>query len=960
MRSSKLAQSFTSDNFAAAAPTSAGFMNPSPSSRATDRKKILITRMFPVPLPNDDAEEASQNSTPTQHGLSNEAAGYPFPKIGDHGVTAKKLQPKQKRTPMYAVGLVISLPAASYVPSAPASSFRGPSSYNEQESCTSSFNSTRRAGWTILGVTEFGVDSVNSSLASEAEDRSMSILTPHWDIVIRTLSHLQAAATASILSLLKQADASSPRVPSACVSIPGKPAFDGLKPFKLPKTNAKFVQLQAHCLMQSQSIQKEVKASRQRILTGIKAHQVVTGQGRWGIWREEARLVGKWAGGKDEGFFFFNLLTGYLGNHTEWLQALGPSWYRRRHYQHQRANKDDEISLPARTVIVSDNKLMARRLIFLLSAFLPVNPQMNASRLHRPSTSASFGGYSQSPPMYPIPVLREESLRRKLNKRTGVSRNAHSRTMSFPVQVTNGVPSHLPVDIHHDRRTSEVASIKTANLPIPGSDIGTRKSSTATTSTVAPVTSMPHFSTRRGVRGTGPEPRPGSSGSLATDDLLRLSLKRGDSSGLLSTNSSESQSQNSRWGSMISGFWGTKRQDSTGATEVESVPGDGLGMSGSFQKEAGVMEGGKLAKMVKEASSMHLTANGQLDREMRKSESGSSKTARPGEEGVDEVSEQIVHAARRIPDPSGAYESPVKTSINEDDGVIDIDVSMPEYLSFDTAVSSPSSSGYLSTPGLGNGLDGFEHYSRTAPEPDTTTNAGGWLPRYHPDFALQAIPVQDGLLEEVKASMRDEPTPTFSTTPLPDNGRSDRWVDVSSAIIADTTNFSIKRICYRRLVKPKEFLTPSGPPMVDSRYGNVYSAAQLTPAVDAYESHIEERFVEEPIISMDETLIQAVERIIAQSGQASMESSVCSSRSTSRKRGNRDRSNSDAKLPAASDHKLEVPRNECRKMVLGALEEIVKEVEESRRDGDDAEREKTESFLREGVRSWLVNVETME
>src|SRR5205085_2215302 len=100
-------------------------------------------------------------------------------------------------------------------------------------------------------------------------------------------------------------------------------------------------------------------------------------------------------------------------------------------------------------------------------------------------------------------------------------------------------------------------------------------------------------------------------------------------------------------------------------------------------------------------------------------------------------------------DPSGAYESPVKTSINEDDGIIDIDVPLPEYLSYDTAVSSPSSSGYLSTPGLGNGLEGFEHFSRSGGEQDTTMNVGGWLPRFHPDFSLQAIPGQDDLLEEV-------------------------------------------------------------------------------------------------------------------------------------------------------------------------------------------------------------------
>ncbi|TVY14955.1 hypothetical protein LARI1_G009068 [Lachnellula arida] len=971
MRSSKLAQSFTSDNFACA-PISADCISPNPSSRGTERKKVLITRMFPVSLPNDDIEDASHIRTPTQNAQAIDAAGYPFPLVGDHhGATDKRLQPKQKRTPMYAVGLIIHLPAAPHVPSVPVSrsSLRGPGSYTEQDSFPSSFNSARRAGWTMLG-TGFGVDSLDSSISSEVDDR-IDLITQHWDIIMRTLSHLQAVATTSLLPLLKQADVSSPdhranssshhRVPSASVSISGKRVMEDIKPFKIPKTNAKFVQLQANCLMHALNIQKEVDISRQRIISGIKAYQVVTGQGRWGIWREEARLVGKWAGSKDEGFFFFNLLTGFLGHHTEWLQALGPSWYRRRHYQHQRANKDDDISLPTRTIIVSDNKLMARRLIFLLSAFLPANPQLNPPRLHRPSTSTSFGGYSQSPPMYTVPILREESLRRRMNKRTGASRGAHSRTMSFPAQTMPGPPTHLPPDMHHDRRPSDAASMKTANLPIPGSDLETRKSSTATISTATPVTTMPHFSTRRPMRvGTGPGPRPDSSGSLAADDLLRFSLKRGESSGQYSNTSSDSQGQNSRWGSMISGFWSAKRRDSTATTDVEPSCIDGVETVDPLQKDKVPNKPGKLAEMVEEAScSQVIKTKEQQERELRKSDSGSSKTAKPENEEPEEISEQVIHTSQRVPDPSGAYESPVKTSINEMDGVIDIDVPLPDYLSFETAVSSPSSSGYLSTPGFGNGMDGFEHYSRTGPELDTTTNVGGWHQRYHPDFALQAIPVQDGILEEVKASMREEPTPMFSGTPLPDNGRSDRWVDVCSAIIADTTNFSIKRIRYRRLVKPKDISTPNVP--LDSRYGNVYSAAQLTPAaLEAYETHIEERFVEEPIISMDETLIQAVERIIAQSGQVSKESSVCSSRSTSRKRENRDRSNSDAKLPVRNDRNLEIPRNECKKMVLGALEEIVKEVEESRKDGDDAEREQTESFLREGVRSWLVNVETME
>lgn len=964
MRSSKLAQSFTSDNVGAG-PTSAGFTNTSTTSRGNERKKVLITRMFPVPLPNDDTDEG-QNRTPTPRVHPNDAAGYPFPQVGDHGGSEKKPQPKQKRTPMYAVGLVVHLPAGPHAPavSASRSSFRA-GSYNDQESFPSSFNSTRRSGWTMLGH-GFGVESLDSSFSSDVDDR-IDTITQHWDIIMRTLSHLQAVATSLLLPMLKQADISSPeprahtRTPSASVSIAGK-RVDDVKPFKPPKTNAKTVQLMANCLMQVQKIHKEVDAARQRIVSGIKASQVVTGQGRWGIWREEARLVGKWAGGKDEGFFFFNLLTGFLGNHTEWLQALGPSWYRRRHYQQHRANKDDDISLPARTIIVSDNKLMARRLIFILAAFLPTNQQL-PSRMHRPSTSTSFGGFSQSPPSYTVPILREESLRRRINKRASVARVAHSRTPSFPAQAAQGAPEVH----HHDRRVSDAASIKTANLPIPGSDIGTRKSSAATTSTATPVTTMPHFSRTRPTRGTGPAPRPGSSGSLATDDLIR-SLKRGDSTGQYSNTSSDSQGQNSRWGSW--GFWGSKRRESTAESSPPAL--DGLEINDPYYK--GNHGQGKLAQMVEEVSSRPIAPTHKQEKEMRNSESGSAKTAKQeAETGGEESLGHSVQMNKRTPDPSGAYESPVKTTISPTDGVIDIDVPLPEYLSFETAVSSPSSSGYsLSIPGLGNGMDGFEHYSRTGPDADTTMNVGGWMPRYHPDFALQAIPSQagDSLIEDIKVSLRAEPTPVLSYTPNLENGREGKWVDISSAIVADTTNFTIKHISYRRLIKPASHdqPTPSTSNYLDSRYGNVYTAAQLTPSCDVFDSRIEERFIEEPIISMDETLIEAVERIIAQSGTGSKNSSVCSSRSTSRKprAGARDRSNSEAKdCDPVPERNVEVPRNECKKTVLTALEEIVRSVVDSRdRAGGDGKvqqevREK-ESFLREGVRAWLGSVDCAE
>ncbi|CAD6448704.1 6ec28dac-c7e7-4fca-a115-368e47609744-CDS [Sclerotinia trifoliorum] len=982
MRSSKLAQSFTVENGAGPAPAPAG-PSTATSTRGQDRKKVLITRMFPVPLPNEEVEP----QTPV---LKEDKDGYPFPKVADNDTPLKKPQPKQKRTPMYAVGLIVHLPASPpRAPSAPTSrsSFRASSSYNEQDSFPSSFSSTKRAGWTMLG-SGFGIESLESSIYSDVDDR-IDMITQHWDIITRTLTHLQAVATESLLCLLRQADISSPgprresnsRAPSASISVAGRRVTEDAKPFKVPKTNAKLVQLGQDCLVPIQKIHKEVDASRQRVISGIKGLQVITGQGRWGIWREEARLAERWAGGKDKGFFFFNLLTGFLGNHTEWLQALGPSWYRRRHYQTQRSYRDDDVSVPARTIIVSDDKMAARRLIFLLSAFLPASQQLG-SRAHRPSTSISLGGYPQSPPSYIIPALREESLRRKINKRSGASRASHPRAMSFPAQSAQASqisqpskpqtehPSGLGIivhDVQRDRSTSDISQIRTANLPIPGSDRGTRKSSAATTRTATPITTVPHFSTRAPVRGTGPIPRPGSSGSLAADDLLR-SLKRGDSSGQYSNVSTDSQNQNSRWGSMLSGFWSSKRRPSTTNTSATSM--EEVEINDPYYRDITSQPRVKLPSTSENAAEVSPTKSKvQQERDLRKSESGSTETARaieqkPGK-GADEITEQAIQISERIPDPSGAYESPVKTSI-ADDGAIEIDVPLPDYLAFETAVSSPSSSGYLSTPGLGNGLEGFEHYSRAGPDSDTTINVGGYLPRYHPDFALQALPSQSDLISDIKESMRAEPTPVITSTPNAEDGRADRWVDVSSALVADTTNFTITHIRYRRHVKLKGNADPTTPAIstsLESKYGNVYSAVLLTPSLEVYDDH-EDQFIEEQLVSMDETLIEAVERIIAQSGQASKQSSACSSRSTSRRPVvGRDRSNSDTRVVPGFGANLEVPRNECKKMVLSALEEIVKEVAESREDGDGEQRlegREKESFLREGVRNWLGTVESVE
>lgn len=881
MKSSRLAQSYTSEGLQT--PTSATF------TKYSDRKRVLITRIFPVQLPASGKDSVQD--------------GYPFPDVSSDG---KSKRPKQKRTPMYAIGLIIQLPQAHSAPAA-RSYFRGPGSYSEQESAPSSYSSLKPAGWTMLGD-GFGVDSLESSFMSEVDDR-LDLIAHHWDVIMRTLSHVQATVSKNILEMLRRADVASPNpIPpsghlrTGRVSVSGKRVEEIVKPFKPAGTNAKLVQLQANALTRNDNVKALVDAARVRITNGIKTFQVVTRQGRWGIWREEARWVSKWAGGKEEGFFFYNLLTAFLGTHTEWLEALGPSWHRRRRYQQRRAEHEsvEEFPLSARTIVVANtqDKMAARRLIFLLSAFLSPNQQHQqfAYRTLRPGTGTSFGAHSQSPPSY-LPN-REEPLRRRVNKKKN-----HGRTMSVPAQIMQG----------HERQYSD---LKTANLPIPGTSAGTRKSSAATTTEVTPVTTVPHFATRR-TRGTNPLARPGSSGSLATEDLIR-SLQRNNTSGQWS-NSTDSQS-NSRWGSMTSwstkglGFW---RRDSTAATDI--TPPDGEQESTK----------GKLAAMVKEVKAQ---------------EPVQPKSA---------VTEQACEPPQFV----SPFSSPVKTSIDED-GVIDIEVPMPDlFSSFGSVVSSPSSSGFLSNH-MGHGLEGFEHFSHGSP--DAPLNVGGWLPQYHPDFALQAIPKQKDLEEAVKASMRAEPTPVMKYS----QGDS-RWVDISSALIADATNFTIKRIRYRRHIKirPESEADNVKSPSTSSIYGNPYSAALQTPSIEAI---LDDMFIEEMVMSLDDKITEAVERIIAQPTPAASNASASSSRSTSRaKTCSRERSDStvvaSGEMPNLTS---EIPRGECKKWILTALENIAKNVSDGRRESSNDEIEKDkieasrdESYLREGVRTWLESVE---
>lgn len=958
-RSSKLSQSLSSQ---AVSPT----IGPPPVpqhgtvSRSVDKKKVLITRLFPVNLPADDADA----SVLPQSRFTDDNPAFPFPGPGEDP-SPKKSQPKQRRTPMYAVVLVVQLPRSSSRMSSAAplrSIFRECGSYNDQDLFSSSYNSAK-AGWVMSGSGNCG-DVTDSSYSIDIEDRIDS-LTQHWDIIMRTLTHLQSMVANTLHSMLKQADLASPgpgaspaasRVVSRTPSMSDRRGLDAVWP-KPPKGMTKLVSLLPNCLADDSHIASEVTFARSRVIMGLGAARVVTGQGRWGIWRDEAIWASRWASARDHGQFFYNLLTGFLAVHTDWLQALcGPS-YRMRMAAARHGKNEEDLSLPARTIIVSDDKMAARRLVFLLSAFLPANQQMASARTHRPSTSASLSGYSYSPPTFVVPILREESLRRKINRRSGLRRASHSRTASQSARGST-VPTQLAQlsmeRNQHQRRASDAASVRTASLAMPGQDLWGRKTSAATTTTIMPETT-PHFSSAQQQRDGHRRRRPGSSGSVAADDLKR-SLKRGESSGAgsVTTAGARPPSQGLRWGNLVSGLWSPRRRDSLDDDTA------GPGMEYRSPVKPSFSRPDKLFDMVQETSLVEEPGASVPSRKAHEPGARSFGISRhDGPPGQGSFA-----SADRTPDPSGAFESPVKTSINAEDGVIDVDVPFPDYIaSFESAISSPSSSGHLSTPGLPGSLDFLEQSGRFAIDGDLPLNVAGWLNRFHPDFALQALPPQENLLDKVKASLRAEPTPLPGCASR--NETSERWVDVSSVIVADTTSNSITRHVYRRLMKPK-----AKKPGPSAAVSNSNGQIPLTPFVLPYECHFEEDWIEEDITTSNTALREAIERLINLTPDTSKGSSANSSQTPSDSRRNTEsaRTVPDAvsETTQMADTPLDVPRVQCKAVILSTLEDMVRDAIDSR-DTDGEGRSVSQkqgrqghNLLRETLRQWATSLEAAE
>ncbi|CAZ85274.1 unnamed protein product [Tuber melanosporum] len=914
-------------------------------SHKDGRKEVLITRLFSVVMPpsptfpNPPSGSKDHTSTPTSSPGSQH--GFPFPKMansaqpvsGPAAAAAKIVKPP--KTYMYALGLIISLPPpAVYNRPSTTSSLSLSHKCCQLSTCTSFEHDHGHPDFLCstpppFDDGHFPQHSLNS-LRSDAVvddlqappsiDDRMDLITKHWDVINRALSDLQCVAQTQILNVLNTAGITSAQ--TVCQN-----------GFKYRRR----IELKQWALMSDDCVRGEVDRLRWRIVTGIKVPRVITGQGKWGVWRDEAHWANERFGGREMKFFFLTLLTAFLGHHTEWLDVLGPLPYRRKHQRQQQvAGNNEEFPIPTRTVILSSDKMASRRLIYLLSAFLPTKSFPQWDGLPPPSRTSSINYLSQSPPI-------SGAMGNGMGGKKSSLRNRAKRKPSKLSMVT-GDEEGVVVGWDIPAATSGESSTAPSVLQLPLANPA-RKAGSAGALTTAPssVTAMPANAPGSPQKG---DVRPSSSNSAASMNLMST-LKR---TGTANT----SMDSNSGWGSFLS-FWSHSKTGSTAPSENSLQHDDGFDVIG----RGGAISGDEREPV--DVGELYLEDDDLQHHHHHKQHS--APPSLPAHHGFHNHHLQF-------------SESQVRLSVDENDGVVDVDIPMPS-LDFPTTgytspVSSPSSSGWaMSMPSLesmGNGFlgsgmsfsSGMVMPSWITDLEENAVNVAGWLDdeKFHPDFALQAVKPYPEVEEEIKRAMRAEATPRqpMGATPASESGGTsqespnDRWIEVCSVLIADTRERMIKRLRLRRRSK-KPVASPgttSPLPSVLGAYRHLhiqqpslvasgpYFGTAATAAA-AQEGGEEEVIDEELVCDVDDVLATAVEKVIGISATPlpRPQTGGGGSRTTARDGG---------------DELQKLNVQGCKCMVLGALENVVRAV--AQEPGN-----VVENFLTEGVAKWLSDIQ---
>jgi len=311
--------------------------------------------------------------------------------------------------------------------------------------------------------------------------------------------------------------------------------------------------------------------------------------------------------------------------------------------------------------------------------------------------------------------------------------------------------------------------------------------------------------------------------------------------------------------------------------------------------------------------------------------------------------------------------------VDDKDGVVDVELDLPGFMSFSSSTPArhPRLSQSKTRASLSRDKDDATYSLRSIPtkrapiDDNDPVNVGGYLKKHHEDFILHAVKPYTDLLEDVKRSMRAEPTPSELKDQILQDGQVSSWVAVCTTLIADTKPFSIHRLTLRRqyeITAPKSASSCSPAPTPN---GSVLHSRLLLR---------KEEITDELVMEFDTTLADAIEKILNVSGVDSTRTSAAGTPTDRSRVHSRNVSTSTTASTKATISSSAIPSTgmgaaDHRDVVVGALEDVVRSVNSDlNRPG--AQREDTatlqqngrdgpkqENALREGVKRWMLNVE---
>ncbi|KIW44354.1 uncharacterized protein PV06_05368 [Exophiala oligosperma] len=916
------------------------------------RDSILITRIFPVTLPEskDDLRQHRSSSAGQSDAASPSTAGR---ELHEQGAQGKKPKLVEKKTPVYAIGLLFYLPRHS--DNRPGTSAARPASRASFNSNSTPASYGSDASWIFLNAIPDHLFSPEAT--SQSTDRSMGIIVQNWDVILRSLSVVEQVARAEIGELLQQVNLA---MISSAAKAPKGPSEQ--------RTNQRNVYLRSpNLLAEASHLRPLMKHALGRISYALRIPRVLTGFGldNGGHWLDEARYLVRLCGNKQQNFFLFNLLTAFLGNHTEWLERLGPDWYRKQIKALNRS-RSPSSSLASRTIIICDNRSMARRLIFLLATFLPRSVGTTAL--------AKVGGEYLSPLLTPdiessSPAgknFRGGSMRRHIHTKSREGTLAFSTrdisNLSTSVSSTESVGG-LGKALQSNSRsvlsrpeTDLLASKQPSVFTPDGNGAAQKTDTTSSTATPGGSTPVPYFSAKADSYFPDGAIAEADEGS-ASADLARI-LRRD------SISHPQSGQSSINWGSLISnvsGLWSKKGSSSSSAAEA------------SASSAAGSLRDRR--KNAPQNVSIHARKPSQLERMVNE-----ASNLRTG--GTESESGRAAIPIKRPP-TTGKDAQPPRLTVDDKDGVVDVDISLPGFIGWtEGKFASPASSFRLRSPSITSTDDAGSFLSHNSKRNDTAgskpLNVAGFLRRYHEDFILQGVKPYPDLKEEVRQSMARELTPPEDLrSSLPEERDGELWVNVCTTLLADCRTFTIQRLTLQRRI---EYDNPTDKKDVH----NPIMKPQSAPSdlryrrAPVFQNEASERFVSETVMDFDSTLTDAIERVLNEAEQSRLKS-MTPSRTHSRAVSTASSARSEpldisgSSKTRYSSRSLMLSQTECRQAVVGALEEVVKSVNDDlakhhrSKDADGSlnldskalEQEmKQDNILREGVKKWLLNVET--